>query len=91
LSVLIFSTPSEIPTGSGTISAQITKSAQWHCDKPAVSDGALAGRADNGKSARTMSASVKVCGWRPHDGGAAHAGAGVRKPPREETAGCRAR
>src|SRR5882757_3008311 len=30
---------------------------------------------------------VKVCGWRPHDGGAAHTGAGVRKPPREETAG----
>src|ERR1019366_3384688 len=34
---------------------------------------------------------VKVCGWRPHDGGAAHTGVGVRKPPREETAGCRAR
>ena len=34
-----------------------------------------------------MSASVKVCGCRPHDGGAAHTGAGVRKPPREETAG----
>src|SRR5438270_14079477 len=33
------------------------------------------------------SAFVKVCGWRPHDGGAAHTGAGVRKPPREETAG----
>jgi len=26
-----------------------------------------------------------------HDGGAAHTGAGVRNPPREETAGCRAR
>src|SRR3982074_2795528 len=25
---------------------------------------------------------VKVCGWRPHEGGAAHTGgAGVRKPP----------
>jgi hypothetical protein len=36
------------------------------------------------------SGSVKVCGWRPHDGGAAHAGAGVRKPPME-TAGCVAR
>src|ERR1700692_160046 len=34
-----------------------------------------------------MTACVKVCGWRPHDGGAAHSGAGVRKPPREETAG----
>ena len=34
---------------------------------------------------------VKVCGCRPHDGGAAHSGAGVRKPPREETAGRRAR
>jgi hypothetical protein len=33
------------------------------------------------------SAVVKVCGWRPHVGGAAHTGAGVRKPPREETAG----
>jgi hypothetical protein len=30
LSILIFSTPSEIPTGSGTISAQITESSQWH-------------------------------------------------------------
>src|SRR2546429_5758153 len=34
-----------------------------------------------------MSASVKVFGCRPHVGGAAHWGAGVRKPPREETAG----
>jgi hypothetical protein len=34
-----------------------------------------------------MSAFVKVFGCRPHDGGAAHTGAGVRKPPREETAG----
>ena len=33
-----------------------------------------------------MPANVKVCGCRPHDGGAAHTGAGVRKPPREETA-----
>src|SRR5271170_6683890 len=33
------------------------------------------------------SAFVKVCGCRPHDGGAAHTGAGVRKPPKEETAG----
>jgi hypothetical protein len=30
LSILIFSTPPEIPTGSGTISAQITKSSQGH-------------------------------------------------------------
>ena len=29
---------------------------------------------------------VKVFGCRPHDGGAAHTGAGVRKPPMEETA-----
>src|SRR6266436_1840484 len=34
---------------------------------------------------------VKVCGCRPHDGGAACTGAGVRKPPMEETAGCVAR
>jgi hypothetical protein len=32
-------------------------------------------------------ASVKVCGCRPHEGGAARTGAGVRKPPMEETAG----
>jgi hypothetical protein len=38
-----------------------------------------------------MTASVKVCGCRPHDGGAADTGAGVRKPPREETAGGRGR
>jgi hypothetical protein len=37
-----------------------------------------------------MSEFVKVFGCRPHDGGAAHTGAGVRKPPREETAGRRA-
>src|SRR6266568_7882113 len=33
------------------------------------------------------SAYVKVCGCRPHEGGAARTGAGVRKPPMEETAG----
>src|SRR6478736_3306339 len=32
-------------------------------------------------------APVKVCGWRPHVGGAAHSGAGVRKPPREMLCG----
>ena len=32
-------------------------------------------------------ASVKVFGCRSHDGGAAGTGVGVRKPPREETAG----
>jgi hypothetical protein len=36
---------------------------------------------------QSTTAHVKVCGWRPHEGGAAHTGAGVRKPPREETAG----
>jgi hypothetical protein len=33
---------------------------------------------------------VRLCevfGCRPHEGGAAHTGAGVRKPPMEETAG----
>src|SRR5207249_11527159 len=46
----------------------------------------------NGRRSRElMSAFVKVCGCRPHDGGAAHTGAGVRKPPMEETAGCGAR
>src|SRR5258705_13960537 len=34
-----------------------------------------------------MSPIVKVFGCRPHDGGAVHTGAGVRKPPMEETAG----
>jgi hypothetical protein len=34
-----------------------------------------------------MSDPVKVCGCRPHEGGAARTGAGVRKPPMEETAG----
>jgi hypothetical protein len=35
-----------------------------------------------------MSVVVKVCGCRPHEGGAARTvGAGVRKPPMEETAG----
>src|ERR1700694_4891017 len=35
----------------------------------------------------STSANVKVFGCRPHEGGAAHTGAGVRKPPMEETAG----
>jgi hypothetical protein len=39
------------------------------------------------KRAICPAASVKVCGCRPHDGGAARTGAGVRKPPMEETAG----
>jgi hypothetical protein len=34
-----------------------------------------------------MSVHVKVCGCRPGEGGAAHAGAVVRKPPMKETAG----
>ena len=42
-----------------------------------------------------MSDVVKVFGCRPHEGGATHTGAGVRKPPMEETAGgvvkCRVR
>ena len=33
-----------------------------------------------------MAAVVKVCGCRPHDGDAARTWAGVRKPPKEETA-----
>ena len=47
--------------------------------------------ADDVSIEATMSAVVKVCGCRSHDGGAAHTGAGVRKPPMEETAGCRAK
>jgi hypothetical protein len=38
-------------------------------------------------SVARKTAIVKVCGRRPHDGGASYTGAGVRKPPREETAG----
>jgi hypothetical protein len=34
---------------------------------------------------------VKVCGWRPHDGGAVETGARVRKPPREMLCGRRQR
>ena len=37
--------------------------------------------------AALRSGCVKVFGCRPHDGGSVHTGAGVRKPPREETAG----
>ncbi len=40
-----------------------------------------------GDEDRMTSANVKVFGCRPHEGGAAHSGAGVRKPPMEETAG----
>ena len=44
------------------------------------------GTTDSSGVRASMSARVKVCGCRPHDGGAAHTGAGVRKPPMEETA-----
>ena len=40
---------------------------------------------------RDEDGNILIYSARPHDGGAAHTGAGVRKPPREETAGCRAR
>src|ERR1700681_14001 len=43
------------------------------------------------RPARATSDFVKVCGCRPHEGGATHTGAGVRKPPKEETAGGRER
>ena len=39
---------------------------------------------------RVTSGVVKVFGCRRHDDGATHSGAGVGKPPREETAGRRA-
>jgi hypothetical protein len=45
------------------------------------------GRVSSGSKASRTSGIVKVCGWRPHDGGGADTGAGVRKPPREESAG----
>src|SRR3981081_1580110 len=49
---------------------------------------ACRGRADHAlRMNRPISAPVKVCGCGPHAGGGAHAGAGVRNPPREETAG----
>jgi len=46
--------------------------------------------AGKGHGATLGDEDFRVCegfGCRPHDGGAAHRGAGVRKPPREETAG----
>ena len=45
------------------------------------------GRCRCHRSYGPMSPIVKVCGCRPHAGGAARTGAGVRKPPMEETAG----
>jgi hypothetical protein len=44
-------------------------------------------RASNGLFLGLISGFVKVCGCRPHEGGAARTGGGVRKPPKEETAG----
>jgi hypothetical protein len=35
------------------------------------------------ESGQATSVPVKVCGCRSHGGGAAHTGAGVRKPPKE--------
>jgi hypothetical protein len=55
--------------------------------------GCIESRPDAGKGivaiqlVEATSAIVKVCGCRPYEGGAAYTGAGVRKPPREETAG----
>jgi len=43
-------------------------------------------RGERSRSPPSMSDLVKVFGCRPHDGGAARTGAGVRKPPMEETA-----
>jgi hypothetical protein len=43
------------------------------------------------ESGQATSVPVKVCGCRPHDGGAAHTGAGVRKPPKEMLWGGRRR
>ena len=54
---------------------------------PHWTDGAGAPPHGAASSGRPMSRCVKVCGCRPHDGGAARTGAGVRKPPMEETAG----
>src|ERR1700677_4385880 len=48
---------------------------------------AIGGNSGHCAGSPKFGSNVKVCGWRPHDGGAAHTGAGVRKPPREETAG----
>jgi hypothetical protein len=36
---------------------------------------------------RDEDGNILIYSARPHEGGAAHTGAGVRKPPREETAG----
>ncbi len=50
------------------------------------SDAATRDRIELSFAAVHESLVVKVFGCRPHDGGAAHTGAGVRKPPMEETA-----
>jgi len=51
-------------------------------ETPIFAEGSIRGMGGYG-----MTACVKVFGCRPHEGGAAHTGAGVRKPPMEETAG----
>ena len=56
-------------------------------DEVSKSDGAYKSLLDRrDKPLAVMSAFVKVFGCRPSDDGAIDSGAGVRKPPREETA-----
>jgi hypothetical protein len=57
------------------------------CANVPASHAGTIGNRKAGLAAAAMSPDVKVFGCRPHDGGAAHTGAGVRKPPMEETAG----
>jgi len=81
LSILIFSTPPEIPTGSGTISTQITKSSQWHLRQtgPCATACLQVLPTTESQHARCLlpfddrtfvgdvrsSDNMKVCGWRP--------------------------
>src|SRR6266404_3061570 len=61
----------------------------WRCDREEPAEGVIGPglRAGRIYLRAHMSVDVKVFGCRSHEGGAAHSGAGVRKPPREETAG----
>ena len=64
----MFSAPPETPTGSETISAQIIKSSPWQLRQAGRARRLLARLTDNGKPARTMSASVKVAYAAPPGG-----------------------
>jgi hypothetical protein len=59
LSILIFSTPSEFRQDQERSRRKEPIHLNGTCDKPAARDNLLVDLADNGKTARTMSASVR--------------------------------